>query len=390
MNSKPKVLHVFHGLGMGGAETWIKEIIIWDIEENQFNFSIEILVTGGKEEYWDKTLKSRGIEIHYIEFGKGNINSFRTGFRTLLRKKKYLAIHDHQELFSGWHFLFGIGLLPKIRVAHFHNPTYQMNSNYGTGFIKKKKLQFGRLFIFLFATDIRGTSLEVLEKSGFLKKAYQKHRPKALHCSFDFKKYQTEGKAYNLRKMLKIDDDTKIVLIVGRFDYNIIENHPQNHKNTAFTLGVLEQLVNKKVIFVYIGANDYSINEFYLLAEELNVLNKLKVLGIRNDVNFLMQQADLLFFPSREEGLGMVAVEAQVCGLKVLASDGVPNECVIDNKLVSFLPLSAPKVEWSRKIVELLNEENLDSELNKILFEFSEFNIQNAPKILNNLYLNEF
>ena len=186
------------------------------------------------------------------------------------------------------------------------------------------------------------------------------------------------------------DDDTKIVLIVGRFDYNIIENHPQNHKNTAFTLGVLEQLVNKKVIFVYIGANDYSINEFYLLAEELNVLNKLKVLGIRNDVNFLMQQADLLFFPSREEGLGMVAVEAQVCGLKVLASDGVPNECVIDNKLVSFLPLSAPKVEWSRKIVELLNEENLDSELNKILFEFSEFNIQNAPKILNNLYLNEF
>ena len=251
MNSKPKVLHVFHGLGMGGAETWIKEIIIWDIEENQFNFSIEILVTGGKEEYWDKTLKSRGIEIHYIEFGKGNINSFRTGFRTLLRKKKYLAIHDHQELFSGWHFLFGIGLLPKIRVAHFHNPTYQMNSNYGTGFIKKKKLQFGRLFIFLFATDIRGTSLEVLEKSGFLKKAYQKHRPKALHCSFDFKKYQTEGKAYNLRKMLKIDDDTKIVLIVGRFDYNIIENHPQNHKNTAFTLGVLEQLVNKKVIFVY-------------------------------------------------------------------------------------------------------------------------------------------
>ena len=173
-------------------------------------------------------------------------------------------------------------------------------------------------------------------------------------------------------------------------DYNIIENHPQNHKNTAFTLGVLEQLVYKKVIFVYIGANDYSINEFYLLAEELNVLNKLKVLGIRNDVNFLMQQADLLFFPSREEGLGMVAVEAQVCGLKVLASDGVPNECVIDNKLVSFLPLSAPKVEWSRKIVELLNEENLDSELNKILFEFSEFNIQNAPKILNNLYLNEF
>ena len=114
MKKKPKVLHVFHGLGMGGAETWIKELILWDTQENQFNFSIEILVTGGKEEYWDKTLKSLGIEIHYIEFGKGKINSFRIGLRKLLIKKEYLAIHDHQQLFSGWHFLFGMGMLPKI------------------------------------------------------------------------------------------------------------------------------------------------------------------------------------------------------------------------------------------------------------------------------------
>lgn len=385
MKTKPKVLHVFHGLGMGGAETWIKELILWDVQENKFNFSIEILVTGGKEEYWDKTLKSLGIEIHYIEFGKGNINSFRTALRMLLRKKKYLAIHDHQELFSGWHFLFGIGILPKICVAHFHNPTYQMNSNYGTGFIKKTKLQLGKLFIFLFATDIRGTSLEVLEKSGFLKKTYRKHRPKALHCSFDFEKYNSEEKAFTLRKMLKIDAETKIVLIVGRFDYNIIENHPQNHKNTAFTLGVLEQLANEQIIFVYIGANDYSINEFNLLAKELKVLHKLKVLGIRNDVNILMQQADLLFFPSREEGLGMVAVEAQVANIPVLISPGVPMECQVVENLVYCKDLSDSKEIWAQQIIEILGEKALKSSNSKVL-ELSDFNIQNSARILNNLY----
>jgi len=385
MNSKPKVLHIFHGLGMGGAETWIKELILWDNEENQFNFSIEILVTGGKEEYWDKTLESLGIEIHYIEFGKGNINSFCSALRMLLRKKKYLAIHDHQELFSGWHFLFGIGILPKIRVAHFHNPTYQMNSNYGTGFIKKTKLKLGRLFILLFATDIRGTSLEVLEKSGFMKKAYRKHRPKALHCSFDFKKYNSEEKTFTLREMLKIDDETKIVLIVGRFDYNIIENHPQNHKNTAFTLGVLEQLVNEQIIFVYIGANDYSINEFNLLANELKVLDKLKVLGIRNDVHILMQQADLLFFPSREEGLGMVAVEAQVANIPVLISSGVPVECQVVESLVYCKNMSDSKEIWAQQIIEILGSRSLKSSNSKVL-EFSDFNIRNSARILNNLY----
>lgn len=385
MKTKPKVLHVFHGLGMGGAETWIKELILWDTQENRFNFSIEILVTGGKEEYWDKTLKSLGIEIHYIEFGKGYINSFRIALRKLLRKKKYLAIHDHQELFSGWHFLFGMGILPKICVAHFHNPTYQMNSNYGTGFIKKTKLQLGRFFIFLFATDIRGTSLEVLEKSGFLKKAYRRHQPKALHCSFDFKKYNSEEKAFSLRKMLKIDDETKIVLIVGRFDYNIIENHPQNHKNTAFTLGVLEYLANEQIIFVYIGANDYSINDFNLLAKELKVLHKLKVLGIRNDVNILMQQADLLFFPSREEGLGMVAVEAQVANIPVLISSGVPIECQVVENLVYCKDLSDSKEIWAQQIIEILGRKTLNSNNSKVL-EVSDFNIQNSARILNNLY----
>lgn len=356
MKTKPKVLHVFHGLGMGGAETWIKELIFWDIQENQFRFSIEILVTGGKVEYWDSTIKSLGVEIHYIEFGKRKLNTFRKAFRMLLRKKKYLAIHDHQELFSGWHFLFGIGMLPEICVAHFHNPTYQMNSNYGNGIIKKTKLQLGRLFIFLLATHIRGTSLEVLKKSGFLKKVYLRHRPKALYCSFDFKKYNSRNSLNTLRELLKIDAGTKIVLIVGRFDYNVIENHPQNHKNTAFSLAVLKYLVEEPLVFIYVGANEYSLKEFNLLAEELNVMHKLRVLGIRDDVNLLMQQADLLFFPSREEGLGMVAVEAQVANIPVLISSGVPFECCVVENLVYRKNLSDSKEIWAQEIIEILGE----------------------------------
>jgi glycosyltransferase involved in cell wall biosynthesis len=218
-----------------------------------------------------------------------------------------------------------------------------------------------------------------------MKKAYRKHRPKALHCSFDFKKYNSEEKTFTLREMLKIDDETKIVLIVGRFDYNIIENHPQNHKNTAFTLGVLEQLVNEQIIFVYIGANDYSINEFNLLANELKVLDKLKVLGIRNDVHILMQQADLLFFPSREEGLGMVAVEAQVANIPVLISSGVPVECQVVESLVYCKNMSDSKEIWAQQIIEILGSRSLKSSNSKVL-EFSDFNIRNSARILNNLY----
>jgi hypothetical protein len=385
MNTKPRVLHVFHGLGMGGAETWIKELVLWDNQNNLLNFRIDILITGDQVEYWDETLKCVGVDIHYIALGNGNVYSFFKSFRKLLLEKNYCAIHDHQELFAGWHFLFGFGVLPKICVAHFHNPTYQMISNYGSDIISRAKLKLGKFFIYLFSTHVRGTSIYVLQKSGFLKKIYSRHDPQALHCSFDFKNYSSTYLESTLRDELNINENSKIVLVVGRFDYNIIENHPQNHKNTAFTLGVLHELLDEDIIFVYVGANHYSIQEFYSLSNKLKITHKLRVLGIRKDVNILMQQSNMLFFPSREEGLGMVAVEAQVARLPVLISNGVPIECKIVDTLVYQLDLSLPKDIWAKKIIDILRANIIYPDVEEVL-DKSGFNIQNTHKVLNSLY----
>lgn len=58
-----------------------------------------------------------------------------------------------------------------------------------------------------------------------------------------------------------------------------------------------------------------------------------RIEGFRKDLNKCYSALDLFAFPSIYEGLGMVAIEAQVNGLTVLASDYVPDEANIGSML---------------------------------------------------------
>ena len=56
---------------------------------------------------------------------------------------------------------------------------------------------------------------------------------------------------------------------------------------------------------------------------------------------------DIFLLPSLHEGLGIVLIEAQVSGLRCIASTNVPNEAKLTNN-VTFLPLEAE--QWIEEI----------------------------------------
>lgn len=75
----------------------------------------------------------------------------------------------------------------------------------------------------------------------------------------------------------------------------------------------------------------------------------------------MYQAMDLLLFPSRYEGLGMAAIEAQARGLCVLASTNVPHEVQISDG-VDFLSLDAGVQVWAETALGTLRKVELRDE----------------------------
>ena len=87
---------------------------------------------------------------------------------------------------------------------------------------------------------------------------------------------------------------------------------------------------------------------------DMNLTDSVELICGSGDVDIprILASADLFVFPSRYEGLGIVALEAQAAGLLCLASDAVPKET--DAGLCEYMPLSLGAIAWADKILEML------------------------------------
>src|SRR5262249_54011549 len=128
---KLKVLHVLDNLGMGGAETWLMELLRFWQREGQNAPQFDFLATGSKPSYYDDEARQLGANIYYLRYSRSHLLSFAHGLRRILRRGNYAAIHDHGDYVSGWHFLMGGDELPAVRGTHCHNPSFSILNNHG-------------------------------------------------------------------------------------------------------------------------------------------------------------------------------------------------------------------------------------------------------------------
>jgi glycosyltransferase involved in cell wall biosynthesis len=130
---------------------------------------------------------------------------------------------------------------------------------------------------------------------------------------------------------------------VGRFAYA---------KNHSFLLDVFAEVRRKRpdARLLLVGAGDLegSIRE---KARSLGLEGQVIFAGLRGDVHRLMQAMDAFVFPSRFEGLGIVAVEAQASGLTVVASTAVPDDAGICGDQFVRLSLADGAEKWADAVL---------------------------------------
>lgn len=377
-----RVLHVFTALGVGGAETWLMALLKYynEVEgELPVRLRIDVCLTGGYKAAFDDEAVRLGARLFYVPYTRRNLPRFILHFRRLLRRERYHVVHDHQDYTAGLHFLFGFGLLPPTRIVHVHNPLLHIE-NYSKTLLRRMTVKAGKELVSAVATHVLGTSRQILTEYGFTERSSL--QLSAVHCGFDVALFQGD------RACLRADicrefgwgDSVKVLLFVGRLG--------TRQKNPEFALEVAKACIARepKVRLLMVGGGEEERSQLNNRVKQWGLEEAIRLLGVRQDVARLMRGADLFLFPSRAEGLGMVAVEAQAAGLRVLASDAVPRECAVVPGVVRFKSLNDSAAGWAECALELMSAEPLNQVATKAAFGKSPFAIENSAKKLLELY----
>lgn len=145
--------------------------------------------------------------------------------------------------------------------------------------------------------------------------------PNAIESShFEFSSTLRKG----MRERLGYPEDAYVLGNVGRL-------HPQ--KNQAFLLDVLKEtqdvLPNARLLIV----GDGPLKEQLLHQVEERGLNKsVTFVGAVADTTAYYSAMDCFVFPSRYEGFGIAALEAQASGLPCILSDSIPSDVALSRR----------------------------------------------------------
>lgn len=140
---------------------------------------------------------------------------------------------------------------------------------------------------------------------------------------------------------------TELTLLhVGRFSYQ---------KNHSFLLDIFKEvhaILPDSVLLLVGDTTEESefLTEVKRKIKEFGLANAVRLLGRRDDVNKIMQAADVLVMPSFFEGLTVVGIEAQASDLPLLLSDTVTKELELLPS-TQFISLEAGPTAWAEAIV---------------------------------------
>lgn len=343
MGKQPyRVLQVVTIMNRGGIETMIMNYYrAIDRTKIQFDFLVHRQERGD----YDDEIESLGGRI----FRSLPIRPWRyyQYFRWLdtffYKHNKYIAIHSHIHENSGFIFKYA--------------SKYRINNLLCTSHIAIKHFDYKiifRIYAKYYLDKYCTQRLACGNKAGkylYGNKPYSVVKNAINTSEFVF----NDSIRQQIRKDLNLDD----CFVIG----NIARFSPQ--KNHVFILKIFKELIlqHEKSILVLVGTGETE-KDIKNIALQLNVLEKVRFLGLRQDINNILQAFDVFLFPSLYEGLPVSIIEAQASGLPCILSNTIdPETAITDN--VEFLSLDAPISQWVEIILSKMDFDRTDQS-NKI------------------------
>ena len=283
---------------------------------------------------------------------------------------EYKIIHSNLEERSYFALKEAKKLGVPVRISHSHNRPLGINLKLIVRYYFRFMLKFYNTHMFACGE----------EAGEWLYGKKNRDRVIVMKNAIDAQQYRYNEQIQNeVRKELGIEGK-KVIGHVGRF-------FPQ--KNHEFLIDIFKAVHDKdsETILLLVGggeADDALKNQIKEKVKTLGLEDAVIFLGVREDVERVVQAFDVFLLPSLFEGLPVTMVEAQAAGLPCVISDKVPIQCDITGN-VEVVKLEDSPEQWAEKICELADNFEKRDTYEKIVE--AGFDIKENAKWLKEFYV---
>ncbi|PHR94618.1 MAG: glycosyltransferase [Blastopirellula sp.] len=333
--SSPSLCHVLHTMNVGGAEILAKQYALRAADG--FNVVFACLDELGE---LGSGLRDAGFTVEVIGRKPGFDMRCVWNLSRMFKKYDVKAIHAHQY----GPFLYSAiarrlsGSPPILFLEHGRAyPDYRRPKRvFANRFLLCKKDRVAAV-----GEDVRQALISYEGISG--------DRVEVVYNGIDLSAYDSQRKLRNeVRQELQYDDDDQIVIQVARL------NHLKDHVTAIRAIGKLSQEFPKlKLLLAGDGEERHSLEQ---LINELNLEDKVQLLGSRNDVPRLLQAADMFLLSSISEGIPLTLIEAMASGLPCVSTDVGGTSEVIDHEKNGLLAEKGNPDDIADKLSMLLTD----------------------------------
>lgn len=333
-----KILYFVDRARRGGIQSFLKTICS-SLPKNEFDISMLVLDDG--EDY-------KNLENEYIELG---VHFYKlegiwlSHFSSYKKYKQKLCEFFSTHQFDIVHINSGPKNFIIAKIARYYGVKQIIYHSHNTGYQTKNllKICYGNILkkrVAKYCSDYVACSFEAGQWM-YSKAILNSNRFKVIHNPIHVKEFTfSDEKRDYFRKEFNLSD-CFVIANIARLS---------EQKNQSFLLKIMKELIgmNSQTKLVFIGTGELE-KELCSLSEKLDLSQNVLFLGFRNDVNSVINMADLIVMPSLFEGYPISAIEAQANGLPVLMSDTITKEAMLKENSAMLSLKQSPK-EWAEYI----------------------------------------
>lgn len=325
-----KILHFIYGLGVGGAETFISNVLS-KLNPDEYHFDFALQDGNIKNDFLSDYIEKNNSAIYILPpFTRHIFGQFKL-LRNILRENHYDYVHIHMNA--------AVNPVPLL-ISHcnFKNTKFILHShNTNSANLIGRILHIVNSRMLIKNSCIKVACSELAGRWMFNDSEFSQ-----IDNAVDINKFRFSPTFRNvIREEFNIADTTSVIGSIGRF---------VSAKNHSFMIEWFSSYsINHPDVMLFLVGEGPLFASMKQLVAEKGLEDKVVFTGLRTDTPALLSAMDCFLMPSFHEGLAFTAIEAQTSGLHVVASESITRMINIGG-YCTFVSLQASFDQWSKAV----------------------------------------